>query len=136
MALSRAIKIKAEHGAPAQKGFPQIRVFFPKETASRGVLPSITGLLAVSGAVTLHILLPDSAGPKAQSQDSSVSWKISELPLAEPSFATVPCESTELYKLLLHGVVQGAWKWSQKVQLGREEAFQRANIQHLASISF
>lgn len=36
--------------------------------------------------------------------------------------------------MLLRGVVQGAWKGSQKVQLGREEAFQVVNIQHLASI--
>lgn len=104
MTLLRAIRIKAEHGAPAQKGFPLKKVIFPKETPSGSVLPCVTGLLAVKGAVTLHILLPDSARPKAQSQDSSVSWKISALPLAEPSFATVPRVSTEC----LSSVVQSA----------------------------
>lgn len=72
MTLLRTTRIKAEHGAPAQKGFPLKKgflFFFPKETASRGALPYVTGLLAVRGAVTLQILLlPDSARPKAQSQ--------------------------------------------------------------------
>lgn len=44
--------------------------------------------------MTLHILLPAVQGPKHRARDSSVSWKISGLPLAE-SFASVPGVNTE-----------------------------------------